>query len=288
MDRRLGRLICPDCGKSGMRKYLFWESINDDKDKNKALYIFFYEEERPNKWKCWSLCNFCGVKNNSCCDPCGICKSKEKVDEDDYNQHCIKCLGFALISPFLIIFGIVLYPLFFIWFDIYFGCITKKKMKIVCDGDCDAFLDEKDNIWKNLTVDKYNEEFWNNYSYLFLCLDCKKKAKTFHEFIDNDIIIEENNTNIIDVSSANLKQDQKKYGNIIKVNFIINGQKNKISIQANSHSLFSEVINHLFEKIPEYKNKNCTFVYNNKIMELNYTMEKNNYKSGENIIINIK
>ena len=156
--RSAGRLICPNCGKSGMRKYLFWESILNDK----AFYIFYYEEERRNKWKCSSLCNFCGVKKNSCCDPCGLCKSEEKVDEDDCNQHCIKFLGYALMSPFIIIFGLVLYPLFFIWFDIYFGCYTKKKMKIVCDGDCDAFLDEKNNIWKNFTVDKYTEEFWNN------------------------------------------------------------------------------------------------------------------------------
>ena len=281
--KRTGRLICPNCGKSGMRKYLFWESIIG----NKALYTFYFNEERPNKWKCWSLCNFCGVKNNSCCDPCGICKSEGKIDEDDWNQHCIKCLGFALMSPFLIIFGIVLYPLFFIWFDIYFGCFVKKKMKIVCDGDCDAFLDEKDNLWKNLKDDRYTEEFWNDYSDLFICLNCKKRAKSFLDFIDNEIIIEENNTDVFDLSSGNCKQNKKKDGKKIKVNFRINGQKNKISIHANNLSLFSEVIKKLFEKIPEYKKKNCCFLYNNKIMEPKFTMEQINYISGEDIIINI-
>ena len=37
--------------------------------------------------------------------------------------------------------------------------------------------------------------------------------------------------------------------------------------------------------IPELREKNCIFMYNNKEMELNCTMEQNKYVSGENIIL---
>ena len=68
------------------------------------------------------------------------------------------------------------------------------------------------------------------------------------------------------------------------MNFVI-PQKGTISIISNSSTYFYAVLNSLYEMIPELREKNCIFMYNNKEMDLNFTMEQNKYISGENIIL---
>ena len=42
-----------------------------------------------------------------------------------------------------------------------------------------------------------------------------------------------------------------------------------------SDEKFSVIVNKFYEKYPEYRNKNCTFIYNGQIMIHNFTMEQN-------------
>lgn len=66
---------------------------------------------------------------------------------------------------------------------------------------------------------------------------------------------------------------------MIKVEFSV-GENNNIIVHSNINVLLSKDINSLFQKIPEYRNKNCIFIYNKKIMEPGLTLAQNGYTGG--------
>ena len=49
--------------------------------------------------------------------------------------------------------------------------------------------------------------------------------------------------------------------------------------------LFSDVVDKLYEKFPDYKNKSCFFISFCKNMKLNFSMKQNKYKSGDKILV---
>ena len=86
------------------------------------------------------------------------------------------------------------------------------------------------------------------------------------------------------MSNSDLTNQGIQIGSPITVNFAI-PQKGIISIISNSSTYFYSVLNSLYEMLPEYREKNCIFMHNNKAIDLNCTMEQNKSISGENIIL---
>ena len=272
-----GKLICPKCQNFGMNKYLYYESTKNED--NQKIYAFYYTEYYG--WKCWTVFNLCGAKN-TWYDPLGclgLCGENDINDEHRY----MKCIG--VIPGLFILFWLSLFyfPFFFI-FDLYFYCCNRKKRKIYTNGDRLIYLDEEDNIWDKYSCNAYTEEYWNQYLNLFVCLKCSYRALTFRDFIENTISAEIYNETTFNLSNANFTNPGIQIGSPITVNFVI-PQKGIISIISNSSTYFYAVLNSLYEMIPELREKNCIFMYNNKEMDLNSTMEQNKYISGENIIL---
>ena len=71
----------------------------------------------------------------------------------------------------------------------------------------------------------------------------------------------------------------------IAVHFISNDQNINYSLPSYPMELFSVVVDKLYKKFPDYKNKSCFFISDGKHMKLNYSMEQNKYKSGNKIIV---
>jgi len=290
-----GRLICPSCHNPGMSDYEFYESRQVYT--KKYQYLFYNRKKKASGWKCWALLAYCGCKVFKWWDPCGLCiqlcnkDSRPEVNEDD-DRKCGEG-GMAIVKLFLgillaeILF--MLYFFFFVWFDIYYAFCSKDKMRIVCVGDGEVIIPEKENLWRGIDSKICTEDFWNkNCSYLFKCNKCSYMSNTFQSFIGNEeVVVDVNNKNNMttDTSYNGYNKVNTQTGEPIIVDFITADQKYNIKIQSNTSTLFSDVENNLFGKIPEYKNKNCIFMCNNNRMNPNYTMEQNQYVSGNKIIV---
>ena len=71
----------------------------------------------------------------------------------------------------------------------------------------------------------------------------------------------------------------------IAVHFISNNQMINYCLPSYPDELFSDVVDKLYEKFPDYKNKSCFFISDGKIMKLNFSMKQNEYKSGDKILV---
>ena len=133
-------------------------------------------------------------------------------------------------------------------------------------------------MWKNQGGNKNTEEYWvNNFKRLFKCDSCNYAGQTFKDFIGNDDLIV--NVNNDSTTMVNTTQIISQLEESIKVQFLI--KDHIINIQSNIHALFSDVVSSLYTKIPEYKNKECIFFYNNNQMEYNKTLQQNGYTGGK-------
>ena len=74
----------------------------------------------------------------------------------------------------------------------------------------------------------------------------------------------------------------------INVHFISEDKSINQFISSSSKELFSNVLEKLFGIYPDLRNKVCIFICNGKGMKPNLTLEKNNYKSGDEILIMIR
>ena len=282
-----GRLICPKCGQNGMGDYKYWESKLTYN--NQELYIFYNKKRELKKWKCWALLGYCGCSIYQWWDPWGclvkLCRGEEKIDRsrnDDKKESGTEILCYYFLKLCLYIFILeiyfILYFFFCIWFDIYYAFCNKDKIRHVWDGYAVLIIKEKEDMWKNQGGYKYTEEYWiNNFSRFFKCDSCGYLANSFKEFIGNDalnVTINNNSTSMMNTTQICTQLEES-----ITVHFSVDNHE--IKIQSNIHTLFSEVVKSLFEKIPEYKNKECLFFYKNDIMKLAQTIEKNGYKGGE-------
>ena len=283
-----GLLICPNCGVNGMGDYTYWES--KPTYNNQDLYIFYNKKKESNKWKCWALLGYCGCTIHNWWDPWGIfvkmCKEENiknftKSRNDDKESASTKiCMYIVILGIVIFIFEIyfILYFFFCIWFDIYYACCNKDKIRHVCDGYGELIIKEGEDMWRNQEGIKYTEDYWNNnFKRLFKCDSCNYAGQSFKDFIGNDylnVTVNNDSTTI-----PNTTQINSQLGEAIKVQF---SHKDRIiNIQSNIHALFSEVVNSLYVKIPEYKNKECLFFYNNNQMENNKTLQQNGYTGGK-------
>ena len=60
----------------------------------------------------------------------------------------------------------------------------------------------------------------------------------------------------------------------------------KFSLICNKRDIFKELKDKFLEKKPEYKNKNVYFIANGDIVDTIKTLEENNIKDSDNIIVN--
>ena len=285
---KTGRLICPKCKSIGMSNYEIWEMIQINNFQKS--YIFYNIKKERRGWKCWSLLIYCGYKNiYKCWDPCGC--FRDYCTSDNCSNDDSTCLCFIKFCLAIVLFELIFifYFFFCIWFDIYNAFFIKDEYRIVCIGNSSIKIPEKENIWGNNRMYQFIDIYWIcNHQYLFKCFKCDYTSESFMDFIENDeVIVDVNNTNNNSTTNEinTTAGDINPKGEEITVLFAISDPQKKISIQSNSKALFSQVINNLYSKIPEFKNKNFIFLYKNKMMEPSYTMEQNNYKSGEQISI---
>ena len=71
----------------------------------------------------------------------------------------------------------------------------------------------------------------------------------------------------------------------IYVKFISVDKKICDSFSASSSTLFFGVVSQYYEKYPDYKSRNCVFIYHGRIMDHNLSLEENKYKSEEPIMV---
>ena len=108
-------------------------------------------------------------------------------------------------------------------------------------------------------------------------------------------VTEVNNLQKENVEANNLQKENVETNNLqgetieaISVHFISEDKSINQFIQSSSEELFSNVLEKFFGIYPDLKNKICIFIYNGKGMKPNLTLEKNNYKSGDEILIMIR
>ena len=275
-----GILICPNCHEQGMSDYEYYEC--------KEIYgqkkYIIYKKREERVWKYWTLLLYfnCVKEIHKCWDPCGCfryyCTNGNCNGGND--DECVCLLKFSLaIVVFELIF--LFYFFFCVWFDIYNFIFTKKKTRIVCNGKTNVEIDENENMWDSDKINKYTADEWNNnFPDLFKCNKCDT-SHSFMDFTDNTVNPEvNNNTNDnlnTTVGGMNIN------GQAITVNFVTEDGADLINIQSYSSTLFSQIMNVFYAKIPEYKNKKCSFFYNGIDMNPDLTMEQNHYMSGGKI-----
>ena len=69
------------------------------------------------------------------------------------------------------------------------------------------------------------------------------------------------------------------------VKFVTVDNKISDSFSARSSTLFFKVVSQYYEKYPDYKNRNCVFIYHGQIMDHNLSLKENKYKSEEPILV---
>ena len=118
----------------------------------------------------------------------------------------------------------------------------------------------------------------------------ENRRSTFNYFIfpineylrnlpENGNISKNNNNNLNDEINTVNKNEA------ISVHFMSSDQTINYSFPSYPNELFSIVVNKLFEKYPDYKNKTSHFICNAYYMKLNLTMKQNKYKSGDKIMV---
>ena len=76
-------------------------------------------------------------------------------------------------------------------------------------------------------------------------------------------------------------------GEIIAVHFTTANQKINYAIPCSYSDKFSYVVQKLYKEYPNYKNKDCFFLCNGRVLDLNMSMEQNKIKTGNTIIVNM-
>ena len=74
---------------------------------------------------------------------------------------------------------------------------------------------------------------------------------------------------------------------IMAVNFISTDENVNLALPCKNTDIFSRLEEQLFNEYPQYKNVNTYFTVDGKIIESNKTMEENNIKNSNVILLNI-
>ena len=116
---------------------------------------------------------------------------------------------------------------------------------------------------------------------LFKCLKCSWSSDTFLDFMDQITNSE------VDIDTTITPINSLEQGEIIAVHFTTANQKINYAIPCSNSDKFTHVVQKLYKEYPNYKNKDCFFLCNGRVLDLNMSMEQNKIKTGNTIIVNM-
>lgn len=277
MKNNSGKFKCPKCGYNKINSFGNWFSREEFINNELKTKWIFYEDEKK-EWECCICCkNCCFFK--LCGQSLICCCTKEVISDDVYFfSPCYPCT-------------LIIYLLLFFWIDlIYFLCIkTKDYIGLSGKNNTNLLLGkDKDSIWDD--VEGLTEEQWNSkYKKNWQCIHCKYSCNSFIEFISDfkpnakKQVIELNELNNIksNTNIFNTRSEDKK----ILINFSSSDGKVSFGLSCKKTEIFNLVLKRLYDKYPEYKNKNCHFLSGGNLIDINKTIDENKIKSDDNIII---
>lgn len=134
---------------------------------------------------------------------------------------------------------------------------------------------------KNMGYDNYTKEYYmkEEIKKLFKCSKCSWSSNNFLDFM-NQNTNSEVDTTITPINSL-------EQGEIIAVHFTTANLKINYSIPCSASDIFSTVVQKLYEEYPDYKNKDCFFLCNGRVLDLNMNMKQNEIKTGNTIIVSM-
>ena len=84
------------------------------------------------------------------------------------------------------------------------------------------------------------------------------------------------------------KSDRKLNDEIMAIHFTSSDQLINYSIPCKKSDIFNTVEQKLYKEYPDYSKKNCYFIGNGSLIDKQKSMEKNNLKSGDTVLVNIE
>ena len=312
-----GKLSCPKCGELGMDNYDHWETrLNTF---GQTQWVFYRQIIVKKGWRCWALLTSCDRKYpKKWYDPCGCCFNPCKgtvhtttyVDSygNERTQSDALCVCFWIMIKWMFLYMLyysifIFYFMLFFWYDIYY-CIFKEQIfyEVYTPNGIVLIRDTEElGIWYCIPNEGFTEEFWNIYGKnIFRCIKCSFISNSFQDFIGNEskevVInnqINEKNEHFpnaesqVNLNVTNIADEPNSQGDVINAHFISADKSINQFIQSNSKELFSNLLEKFFGIYPDLRIKICTFTCNGITMDPNLTLEQNNYKSGDEILITI-
>ena len=146
----------------------------------------------------------------------------------------------------------------------------------------------------NIFSNNNNLNIFNNYNILNQTIDYKNNQGKINQILELESN-EDENINIRSKSFAlvnnndmiNNFKDEDEDDNIISVIFKTMDQKIQYSVPCRKTDSFSKIEKKLYKEYPEYKEKNRYFLVNGNQFDVNKTIEENNIKNSDVIIMNI-
>ena len=127
------------------------------------------------------------------------------------------------------------------------------------------------------------------------CRDQNKEFTIENRIIDINLTLEENDIKDGDTIYYKKKEEEEEEeeeeekGEEVdpnEISVIFRNAQFKFSLICNKRDIFKELKDKFLEKKPEYKNKNVYFIANGDIVDTIKTLEENNIKDSDNIIVN--
>ena len=183
------------------------------------------------------------------------------------------------ISFFLSLFIAFIWPIFLLCDVIYYFC--KKNEIFYCILGEETEVKDLNEYIKNMGYDNYTKEYYmkEEIKKLFKCSKCSWSSNNFLDFM-NQNTNSEVDTTITPINSL-------EQGEIIAVHFTTANLKINYSIPCSASDIFSTVVQKLYEEYPDYKNKDCFFLCNGRVLDLNMNMKQNEIKTGNTIIVSM-
>ena len=307
-----GKFKCPHCNYTKIygNRSLYQNWINRKVFINNKLqteWIFYNGNNREcNKWECCKGCRgenafFCNIIRYTltcCCDKTIRC--------EEYCNIFLLCFPCNAIFYFLFCFWYDLFSLISCSGKTYYGISGKRNNDSIITNDINDFWDEIGG----LTTKEMNHKV----NYNWQCSNCLFCNKSFIDFIPKkkykeESSIDDENTNLNKNTNKNIntngytnintntnnyilhlvnKSDRKLNDEIMAIHFTSSDQLINYSIPCKKSDIFNTVEKKLYKEYPDYSKKNCYFIANGSLIDKKKSMEKNNLKSGDNVLVNIE
>jgi len=146
----------------------------------------------------------------------------------------------------------------------------------------------------NIFSNNNNLNIFNNYNILNQTIDYKNNQGKINQILElesnEDENINERSKSFALVNNndmINNFKDEDEDDNIISAIFKTMDQKIQYSVPCRKTDSFSKIEKKLYKEYPEYKEKNRYFLVNGNQIDVNKTIEENNIKNSDVIIMNI-